>query len=555
MMNDILTIKSLIYTLKSCIAIALALSVSIGLDLDKPMWAMIAALFLQIRPETAFVIEKAIILVFVSFIGVVAGFTIVKFFLPYPSLAIFFLCIFIVITMYFSVSMSHSNFIYGFTLANITCIIVIFSSIADPSITTEQSIFNTGYSRVTEIMVGSICSCLVNYYIFPVKVKDTLKNHATNSLNLTISYIKQILSFTDFNNNEKYNKQVETILNSLVTLDNDLSASRYENLNNNSYRKFLNKTVELIQAAHYLRKQTIKHKLNYSFKVNLDKISQDLDDLNLNQHKLTLKSGNTLIIDVISKLNTVIKSYKQLDRKNLLLSTDESYYSLRNYNNIIVTFLKISRTIFLLVFLSLFWIMIKGDSNLIVMLIIPCLLSQLFMASPNSLMLIQKSIIGIIISIPISFIALTILAQVIGYIELLILVSLASLFFGIITLPNPKYQAYCIGFCLGVIELIQPSNHMSFDISKSLTIGLGAILGCTILWLTFKLYPHSPYTITRKFTIRSIIKDNKKLHHKKISKKQYQATIIKKILCIYKNRKDDNSSERDIEFVLNRLIN
>ncbi|WP_150466268.1 FUSC family protein [Francisella sp. SYW-9] len=553
MIHNIFTSKNFIYTFKSCIAITLALTIAIGLDLNKPMWAMIAALFLQIRPETAFIIEKAIILILVSFIGVITSFTIVKFFLPYPILAIFSLCIFMTITMYFSVSMSHSNFIYGFTLANITCIIVIFYSIADPSTTTEQSIFNTGYSRITEMMVGSICSCLVNYYIFPVKIKNTLKKHTTNSLEITIKYIKQILSFTDINNNEKYNKQVENILNSLVTLDNDLTASKYENLNNNNYRKFLNRIVELIQAAHCLRKKTIKHRLNYPSKIILNKISDNIDNLLTNQKEITINSDNLLLNDVISKLNAVVKSYKQLNTEHSILSKSESYYSLKNYNNLIVTSIKISRTIFLLIFLSIFWIIIQGNSSLLMMLVIPCLLSQLFMPAPDSLRRIQNAIIGITISIPVSFITLTILSQVTGYFELLILVLLASLFIGIIILPNPKYQAFSIGFCLGTIALIQPSNHMTFEVSKSLTTGLSAVFGCGLLWLVSKLYPHSPYTITRKFTIKSIVKDNKKLHHKEISRKQYHAIIIKKILCIYKNRKDDGSSERDIQFALNRL--
>ncbi|MDE4978382.1 FUSC family protein, partial [Francisella tularensis subsp. holarctica] len=39
--------QNAIHTFKACIAITLALVISMSLDLDKPMWAMIAALFLQ----------------------------------------------------------------------------------------------------------------------------------------------------------------------------------------------------------------------------------------------------------------------------------------------------------------------------------------------------------------------------------------------------------------------------------------------------------------------------------------------------------------------------
>ncbi|WP_281062969.1 FUSC family protein [Francisella sp. LA112445] len=120
-------------------------------------------------------------------------------------------------------------------------------------------------------------------------------------------------------------------------------------------------------------------------------------------------------------------------------------------------------------------------------------------------------------------------------------------------MPNPKFREYSLGFCISLISLVQPSNHMNFDIARSLTIGLSAIVGCSMLWLIFMIYPHSPYTITRKFAVKSIIKDRKSLRTGRISKNKYNATIIKKILCIYKNRKDDDSSERDIDFALNSL--
>ncbi|MDE4940441.1 FUSC family protein, partial [Francisella tularensis subsp. holarctica] len=53
LIDDIPTIcntQNAIHTFKACIAITLALVISMSLDLDKPMWAMIAALFLQTRP-------------------------------------------------------------------------------------------------------------------------------------------------------------------------------------------------------------------------------------------------------------------------------------------------------------------------------------------------------------------------------------------------------------------------------------------------------------------------------------------------------------------------
>lgn len=112
---------------------------------------------------------------------------------------------------------------------------------------------------------------------------------------------------------------------------------------------------------------------------------------------------------------------------------------------------------------------------------------------------------------------------------------------------------YSLGFYLGFVSMVQPSNHMSFEITSSFTIAMSSIVGCTGLWLAFKLFPLTPYTLSRKVAIKSIIKDTQKLKKHEISKEYYQASLIKKILSVYRNRKDDQSSEKDIEFALQSL--
>ncbi|MFV9962394.1 MAG: FUSC family protein [Francisella endosymbiont of Hyalomma scupense] len=67
--------------------------------------------------------------------------------------------------------MYHPNFMYALAIANTTCNIVVFYSIADPAATTSESVFHTGYSRVTEMVIGRLCSCFVNYYILPMRIE------------------------------------------------------------------------------------------------------------------------------------------------------------------------------------------------------------------------------------------------------------------------------------------------------------------------------------------------------------------------------------------------
>ncbi|MDE5005113.1 FUSC family protein, partial [Francisella tularensis subsp. holarctica] len=62
-----------------------------------------------------------------------------------------------------------------------------------------------------------------------------MKNHATQGVDLTIAYIKEMFSTQDFSKNKKYNLKVENILNHIVTLDNDLGAAKYENIAKTNY--------------------------------------------------------------------------------------------------------------------------------------------------------------------------------------------------------------------------------------------------------------------------------------------------------------------------------
>ncbi|WP_281062970.1 FUSC family protein [Francisella sp. LA112445] len=430
MIEEIFTKNNFIYTFKSFLALTLALIVSIGLDVDKPMWAMITVLFIQTRPETGFIIEKGVLRIISSCVGIIVGFIIINLFLPFPTLAIFFLCVFISITMFFSVSMSHPNFIYALAIANTTCTIIIFDSMAKPLLTNSESIFHIGYSRFTEIMIGCLCSFLVNYYIFPVKIKDRLKSNADESLNLTVNYIKNVFSIKNFSNNEKHNKEVESILNSLIVLDNELSASKYESYNSKIYNDFTIKIIELIQSAHFLRKYTIKNKLNTSFREKLNKIGHKLSRFDSAKDKSILISDNKLINEVIIRFNSVVENYNLIVNNEMPKARNGEYFKFKNYNNVALAFFTISKATFLIMLLAFIWMNTQGNSSLFSMLFLPCLLSQLMIPAPNGAKLIKENIIGIIIAIPIGiFFTLNLLAQVEGYFELLILVLLIALFF------------------------------------------------------------------------------------------------------------------------------
>ncbi|WP_343377495.1 hypothetical protein [Francisella-like endosymbiont] len=128
-----------------------------------------------------------------------------------------------------------------------------------------------------------------------MRVEKTLTNHETKGFDLTINYIKEMFSTQDFSNNQKYNIKVENILNSLVALDNDLSAAKYENITKTGYVIFSNKLVELIQAVHFLSKHLAKKDDDSAIKKDLENIVTNLDKLDLTQYSLVSSSSNHLI--------------------------------------------------------------------------------------------------------------------------------------------------------------------------------------------------------------------------------------------------------------------
>ena len=61
--------SAVIFAVKGIISMTLALFASMQLGLDRPYWALVSALFLQIRPESGLVIEKALCQIGGSVVG------------------------------------------------------------------------------------------------------------------------------------------------------------------------------------------------------------------------------------------------------------------------------------------------------------------------------------------------------------------------------------------------------------------------------------------------------------------------------------------------------
>ena len=60
---------SLIFALKGVISMSISLYVAMWMDLDRPYWALVSAVFLQVRPEAGMVLEKTVCQILGTLIG------------------------------------------------------------------------------------------------------------------------------------------------------------------------------------------------------------------------------------------------------------------------------------------------------------------------------------------------------------------------------------------------------------------------------------------------------------------------------------------------------
>ena len=218
--------QSLLFALKGILAMALALWLAMLMQLERPYWALISAVFLQIRPETGLVIEKGLCQIGGTLVGGAVGLMILAWLLPYPLLAIVCLMLWIGLNAGASAWLRQANFIYGFAMAGITATLIVVIAIANPHATSSIGIFHVATARVSEIILGATCATLVSNLFWPAHVAGLLRNHARNALNQTLAYLE--LELNPAGTHATRHQQVDSLLQDIFALSDDSSAVFYE---------------------------------------------------------------------------------------------------------------------------------------------------------------------------------------------------------------------------------------------------------------------------------------------------------------------------------------
>ncbi|WGY45853.1 FUSC family protein [Vibrio sp. ABG19] len=509
--------QSVIFAIKGVVAMALSLYIAMFLNLDRPYWALVSAVFLQIRPESGLVIEKGICQIVGTLVGGIVGITILQWFMPYPELAIGCLALWLGINSGMGAMVRRTNFIYLFAMAGITACLIVLLVMVSPATASSQTIFAVAQARVSEIIVGAICAALVSKLVFPMQVKDGLRTHARHVINQTLSYLN--LELDPNGSHDGRHQHVDTILESIAAMSDDQSAVVYEGPDgpgqSRAASQISNKTLSLLAMIQIFGRLQRNHPdligeylaemladMRDSFK-RMEETNDynecykqaqslrrrqlvysnqacDLTPLQLRLMKVSLELSADLVM-ILKGYNALISAVPV----RLNAPTQKSY------KDPLVGLVTGGRTMLVFLVGAGLWIG-TGSTAVLMMMILPVIFSIMLARLPMTILMIvlQRLLVGVMIAVPVAvFYGLNLLAQSSGDYEILVMVLAGPYFFGLMALANRATMPYGLGFCIPFTILISPSNDMSraFSVDYTLSNSLSIFVGVTVLYWMFKM--------------------------------------------------------------------
>ncbi|MBD8271586.1 MULTISPECIES: FUSC family protein [Pseudomonas] len=468
-------LRSIMFTCKGLSAVALALAISMSLDLDKPFWAMVASMMLQARPEAGLVIEKAACLVLGSTVGAAIAILILDNLTPYPVLAIGALVLCVAVTSAIASTIRHVNFVFATALVSVTAILIVLFAMADPANTNSGSIFMVVRARLSEVLVGASSAILASVLLYPFKVQKVLETGMNRLRDLSLTHVSAILQAQS--NPTAVHQQRIGIIALATSINDDANAGRYELASNVDAALITASNAFTIVA----RGQTIERILSDNPKRLPDMLARFVD-----QHAHGCSLLETESLDKVSEALSAMRG--ACDSIAGGSHGTQRFPRFNRHRDWLVGLRSALRSS--LVFLSAIgiWIMSGEHAALIMMIVLPALLSQIFSSHPAPRVATAKLLGGALIAIPIAILfVLSLLAQGSADFEMLILVLSAPLFLGLMSMTSPTLAPYGLGFCLTLAVIVQPSNYMTFAIDQCLSTGLGIAVGLGLLYVGFDL--------------------------------------------------------------------
>ncbi|GGC59078.1 FUSC family protein [Marinobacter halophilus] len=506
---------AVIFAIKGVVAMSLALFVSMALQLDRPYWAMVAAIFLQIRPESGLVIEKALCLIVGSAAGGGFGILVLALLTPYPLLALGSLALWIGLNSAASSMVHNLNYIYAFAMAGMTAGLVVILVMADASTTNSQAVFAIAQARISEVATGAVCAMLVSQLLWPVTVKEGLRVNARKVINKTLAYLT--LELEPGSSHEQRHQHADEILETLVVLNDDSSAATYEGPEGSGRSRaanlLCNKVMSLLAVSQIMGRFQRNHgdlvspafsevlsQMRHYFREIADadsyqegyRLAQVLRRSLLEQ-RTGFRNESAIVtrltktaLELVSDLVVVLRAYNALESHDRTLLKAPM---LETHRDPLVGLINGFRTAVIFAIGAVIWIQTASSAALMIM-IMPVVFAVMFarFSLAELTPILRRVLMGATVAIPVALIyGLGLLSRASGNVELLILVLAGPFFFGLLALANRPTLPYGLGFCIPFTIITQPSNSMAFNAENAANIALGLFVGISILYWVFKL--------------------------------------------------------------------
>ncbi len=507
---------AVVFAIKGVLSMALALFLAMALGLDRPYWAVVSAVFLQVRPETGLVIQKGIIQVGGTIIGSLVGIAILAAFMPYPELALLCIGVWIWINAALSSMVRSINYTYGFAMAGMSAAMVVLLTMADASSASSQTVFSIASSRVAELVLGAGCAVLVSQLIWPVSVKDGLRKNGQVLINKTLKYMELELA-TDSTHKQRHD-HADQILDTLMAITDDASGvafegpegpgrSRAANLMCNRvmslmanvqilgrfqrqypdeahqwYGEWMQRIAATFATVEATRDYEQAHDAARQLRKELRQFHRQFEFQSSLEFRLC-----KIAIDLVSDLIVTLKAWQAIEQADLS-DTQLKAVSIQSYKDGLVAVINATRSVVVFAIGAFIWIQ-TGATAALMLMIMPVVFSIMFSHLPTAMIpvVVTRLVQGVAVSTVVGLGVLGLLSQSSGDFEILVMVLGMVFFPGLLALANRPTLPYGLGFLIPITIIVQPSNAMTFDVARSLGTAMGIMVGVVILYWVFKI--------------------------------------------------------------------
>lgn len=499
---------AVLFALKGVLAMGIALLITMWMGFDRPYWAMLSAVFLQMRPESGMVIQKGLYQLSGTIIGGTMGLIVLAFGLQAPGLALGLLGTIFFVLATLSARTHDFNVTYFYAMTAVTAGLVVL--ITKSSAPTSDGAFTIAVSRVSEIGIGAICATVSSLVLWPVETRPRMVANAHDALKKALVTVQAHLPVRERALDTRH-EAVLSALDAIITLEADTGPTFYEGLAG-PYRA---------QAAHVMSQRTLSlvsdatcigqwppEELNQAVHVWLDRLSQSLDEMQqlddasvLRERLMALRHE---ILGATPAFEPQGEETPYRARKALLTllghlvvlcdactSVEHPHRSrLRAnppmpYHDLIPSMVVGLRTTLLFACTSAIWLL-TGWGPAIMMMVMPLVLSMMFSQLPRPPVLIGFALKGGLLAFPVAIVfGGVLLANAPHVFESLWVIFGLPMFIALLGFASPMTLPYSLGFCLVYIIMTMPSNHMNFDVAASIERGMAVLMGFVILKVMF----------------------------------------------------------------------